>query len=196
MRRGKAKKKPEVPKDRINNQIKGVPKVRLIGADGKQIGVVRFREAINHAKIADLDLVEISPTAKPPVCKILDYGKYYYAKEQKLREARKKQHIVQVKELKYGPNTEEHDYDFKKKNAIKFLIQKNKVKFTVRFRGRQLAHKEIGYELLEKIKKDFSLIGDIDSQPTQEHRNISMIVKPKKNIEKILKELEEKDIEI
>lgn len=170
--------------------------VRLIGANGDQVGIVSFNEALRQAEAAKLDLVEISPSAKPPVCKILDYGKYYYAKEQKLRQARKKQHIVQVKELKYGPNTEEHDYQFKKKNAIKFLSQQNKVKFTVRFRGRQLAHKELGYEMLDRIKDELAPIGEVDSKPTQEHRNISMVIRPKKDVTKILEELEEQDIEI
>lgn len=168
----------------------------MIGASGEQIGIVSFREALRHAENARLDLVEISPSAKPPVCKILDYGKYYYGKEQKLRTSRKNQHIVQVKELKYGPNTEEHDYQFKKNNAIKFLEQQNKVKFTIRFRGRQLAHKELGYEILERIQKELAPIAEVDSKPLQEHRNISMIVKPKKDVTKILKELEDQEIEI
>ena len=145
---------------------------------------------MKKAETAGLDLVEISPKAQPPVCRIMDFGQYYYQKERKMRDARKKQHIVQVKEVKFGPNTEEHDYQFKKHNAIKFLKQLHKVKFTVRFKGRQLAHKDLGYKLLEKLRAELKEIVDIDSEPKSEGRTISMIVAPKKDILKILKNLE------
>ena len=110
----------------------------MISEKGEQVGVVSLAEAMRLADNVGLDLVEIAPNAKPPVCKIMDFGQYHYQKERKLRESRKKQHIVQTKEIKFGPNTEDHDYNFKKDNAVKFLKQHNKVKFTVRFRGRQL----------------------------------------------------------
>lgn len=183
--RGKAKTKPEVPKERTNEQIR-VPRVRLISANGQQFGVVSIAEALKEAEKSSMDLVEISPNANPPVCKIMDFGQYHYQKERKLRESRKKQHIVQTKEIKFGPNTEDHDYQFKKNNAIKFLLQHNKVKFTVRFRGRQLAHKDLGFKLLEKLLKELKEIVDVDFQPKSEGRTIFTIVTPKKDIEKIL----------
>ena len=190
--RGKAKTKPEVPKERINDQIR-VQRVRLISAEGQQVGVVSIAEALKEAEKAGLDLVEISPNAKPPVCKIMDFGQYHYQKERKLRESRKKQHIVQTKEVKFGPNTEEHDYNFKNNNAIKFLKQHNKVKFTVRFRGRQLAHKDLGFNLLEKLLKELKDIVDVDFQPKSEGRTIFTIVTPKKDIDKILESKEDEN---
>ena len=161
------------------------------------MGIVSLREALNIAEKAGLDLVEIAPKANPPVCRIMDFGQYYYQKERKMREARKKQHIIQVKEIKFGPSTEDHDYQFKLHNAMKFLKQHNKVKFTVRFRGRQLAHKDLGYKLLERVKKDLEEIIDIDSEPKSEGRTISMVVAPKKEIEKILenRNIEENEIQ-
>ncbi len=185
IKRGKAKTKEVVPKERINNQI-DADKVRLIGSDGKQIGVVTLREALRRAEEADLDLVEISPNVEPPVCRILDFSKYYFEKEKKAKEARKKQHEVEVKEIKFGPNTEEHDFNFKKNNAIKFLKQHNKVKFTVRFRGRQMAHKELGYRVLDKLKAELGHIADVDSEPVSDRNLLSMVVTPKKDIDRIL----------
>ncbi len=190
IKRGKAKTKEVVPKERINRQI-SADTVRLIGADGNQIGVVSISEALRRAEESNLDLVEISPSAVPPVCRILDFSKYYYQKEKKVKEARKKQHEVEVKEIKFGPNTEEHDYNFKKNNATKFLKQHNKVKFTVRFRGRQMAHKELGYNVLEKLKVDLAYIADVDSEPVAERNLLSMIVSPKKDIDKILEKLKQ-----
>jgi len=174
-----------VPKERINHQI-NVDKVRLIGADGKQIGVVSISEALRRASEAEMDLVEISPTAEPPVCRILDFSKYYFQKEKKAKEAKKKQHEVEVKEIKFGPNTEEHDYNFKKNNAIKFLKQHNKVKFTVRFRGRQMAHKDLGYRVLEKLKEDLAYIADVDQEAVSDRNLLSIIVSPKKDIDRIV----------
>lgn len=174
-----------MPKERINHQITA-DKVRLIGSDGKQIGVVSLREALRRAEEAELDLVEISPNIDPPVCRILDFSKYYFQKEKKVKEAKKKQHEVEVKEIKFGPNTEEHDYNFKKNNAIKFLKQHNKVKFTVRFRGRQMAHKELGYRVLDKLKVDLAHIADVDQEPVSDRNLLSIIVSPKKDIDKIL----------
>ena len=185
IRRGKARLNPTVPKERINKQITAKT-VRLISEQGKQVGVISLAEALSAAEKAGLDLVEISPNANPPVCKIMDFGPYHYQKERKLRESRKKQHIVQTKEVKFGPNTEEHDYNFKKNNAVKFLKQHNKVKFTVRFRGRQLAHKDIGFKLLDRIKEDLKDLIEIDSPAKSEGRTISMIASPKKDIDKIL----------
>ncbi len=190
IRRGKAKTKPTVEKERINGQITA-QMVRLIGADGKQAGIVSLQEALREAQKANLDLVEIAPNANPPVCKIIDFGQYHYQKERKMREARKNQHIVQIKEIKFGPNTDEHDFKFKLKNALKFLKQKNKVKFTVRFKGRQLAHKELGYELLDKIKEKLDGLIEVDSPTKNEGRTISMIVSSTKDFEKLYEKRKE-----
>ncbi|MDP3114095.1 MAG: translation initiation factor IF-3 [Candidatus Cloacimonadaceae bacterium] len=177
-----------MPKERINNQI-SASNVRLIGADGRQIGVVSLREALRRAEETELDLVEISPNIDPPVCRILDFSKYYFQKEKKAKEAKKKQHEVEIKEIKFGPNTEEHDFNFKKNNAVKFLKQHNKVKFTVRFRGRQMAHKELGYRVLEKLKADLHSIADVDAEPVSDRNLLSMIMSPKKEIDRILEKL-------
>jgi translation initiation factor IF-3 len=187
IKRFKAKTKEVVPKERINQQITA-EKVRLIGSDGKQIGVVSIREALRRAEEVELDLVEISPNVDPPVCRILDFSKYYFQKERKAREAKKKQHEVEMKEIKFGPNTEEHDYNFKKNNAIKFLRQHNKVKFTVRFRGRQMAHKDLGYRVLEKLKEDLAHIVDVDQEAVADRNLLSIVVSPKKDIDRILAE--------
>jgi translation initiation factor IF-3 len=178
-----------VPKERVNRQITA-DQVRLIDADGQQVGIVKTSDAIKMAEKAELDLVEISPTADPPVCRIMDFSKYYYQKEKKVKEARKKQHEVQVKEIKFGPSTEEHDYNFKKNNATRFLKQHNKVKFTVKFRGRQMAHKELGYSILERLATDLASIADVDSQPLAEKNLLMMIVSPKKDIDKIFAKME------
>jgi translation initiation factor IF-3 len=167
--------------------------VRLISEKGEQIGVVPISRALQEAERAGLDLVEVSPNAKPPVCKILDFGTYYYKKERKLREARKNQHIVQTKEVKFGPNTEEHDYNFKKVHALKFLSQHNKVKLTVRFRGRQLAHRDIGFKLLERILEDLKLLVDVEVKPKNEGRTVFSIIAPKKDIDSLLEDSEENE---
>ncbi|MBW6516191.1 MAG: translation initiation factor IF-3 [Candidatus Cloacimonetes bacterium] len=181
IRKGKAKLKIEVPKERINEQISAT-KVRLISADGKQVGIVDLDRALQMADDAELDLVEIAPGADPPVCKIMRFDKYYYNKEKGVREAKKRQHVVQLKEIKMGPNTEEHDFEFKKRNAIKFLKQQNKVKFTIRFKGRQIAHKDLGYHLLERLIEDLKDYAEVDTKPTEEARTISMIMVARKDI--------------
>jgi translation initiation factor IF-3 len=181
--------KEVVPKERVNRQIT-CDQVRLIDADGAQVGIIKTVEAMKMAEKAELDLVEISPTADPPVCRIMDFSKYYYQKEKKVKEARKKQHEVQVKEIKFGPSTEEHDYNFKKNNATRFLKQHNKVKFTVKFRGRQMAHKELGYSILQRLAVDLSYIADVDSSPLAEKNLLMMIVSPKKDIDKIIAKME------
>ncbi|HNU97821.1 MAG: translation initiation factor IF-3 [Candidatus Cloacimonetes bacterium] len=178
-----------MPKERINEQITA-NKVRLIGADGKQIGIVSLKEALHRAEAEDLDLVEISPNADPPVCRIMDFSKYYFEKEKKAKEARKRQHEVEIKEIKLGPNTEEHDYNFKKNNAIKFLKQHNKVKFTIRFRGRQMAHQELGLNVLERIKADLGHIAEPETEPVAERNMLYIIMSPKKDIDRILAKME------
>lgn len=160
--------------------------MRLIGADGKQIGIVPLRQALEIAENEGLDLVEISPNAEPPVCRILDFGKYYFQKEKRAKEAKKRQHEVEVKEIKFGPNTEEHDYNFKKNNAIRFLKQQNKVKFTVRFRGRQMAHKDLGYRVLERLKEELGHIADVDQEAVSDRNLLFIVMSPKKDIDRIL----------
>lgn len=177
-----------VPKERVNEQINAL-KVRVIDPDGKQIGILALREAIRKAEDVNMDLVEISPNTDPPVCRIMDFSKYYFEKEKKAKESRNKQHEIEIKEVKFGPNTEEHDYNFKKNNAIKFLKQHNKVKFTVRFRGRQMAHKELGYNVLEKLKADLAYLADVDSEPVSERNLLSIIMSPKKDIDRIVEKL-------
>ncbi len=145
---------------------------------------------MHRAEAEDLDLVEISPNADPPVCRIMDFSKYYFEKEKKAKEARKRQHEVEIKEIKLGPNTEEHDYNFKKNNAIKFLKQHNKVKFTIRFRGRQMAHQELGLNVLERIKADLGHIAEPETEPVAERNMLYIIMSPKKDIDRILAKME------
>ena len=184
-RKSKSKIKAVVPKERINEEITA-DAVRLIDKNGQQLGVVSYQKAMLLAEESELDLVEVSPGADPPVCRILDFNKYYYQKERKIREAKKKQHVVLLKEIKFGPNTDEHDFNFKKNNAIRFLKQHNKVKFTVKFKGRQIAHKELGYNVLDRLAKDLEDIIDIELKPLIEKNLLSMVVAPKKDIDKIL----------
>lgn len=173
-------------KQRINNQIR-IPEVRLIDDKGEQRGVVPIQEALNIAAEAGLDLVEVSPNANPPVCKILDFGKYKYEQEKKLREAKKNQTQIKLKEIRMQPKIEKHDLQFKTKHVIEFLSEGNKVKVTIRFRGRELAHTELGRVVLEKVLAllDENEIGyALDRNPIMEGRFMSMIVSPAKNTKK------------
>jgi len=173
-------------KQRINNQIR-VPEVRLIDDKGEQRGVVPIQEALTIAADAGLDLVEVSPNANPPVCKILDFGKYKYEQEKKMREAKKNQTQIKLKEIRMQPKIEKHDLQFKTKHVIEFLSEGNKVKVTIRFRGRELAHTELGRVVLEKVLAllDENEIGyALDRNPIMEGRFMSMIVSPAKNTKK------------
>jgi translation initiation factor IF-3 len=173
-------------KQRINNQIR-VPEVRLIDDKGEQRGVVPIQEALTIAADAGLDLVEVSPNANPPVCKILDFGKYKYEQEKKMREAKKNQTQIKLKEIRMQPKIEKHDLQFKTKHVIEFLTEGNKVKVTIRFRGRELAHTELGRVVLEKVLAllDENEIGyALDRNPIMEGRFMSMIVSPAKNTKK------------
>ncbi len=173
-------------KQRINNQIR-IPEVRLIDDKGEQRGVVPIQEALTIAAEAGLDLVEVSPNANPPVCKILDFGKYKYEQEKKLREAKKNQTQIKLKEIRMQPKIEKHDLQFKTKHVIEFLSEGNKVKVTIRFRGRELAHTELGRVVLEKVLAllDENEIGyALDRNPIMEGRFMSMIVSPAKNTKK------------
>ncbi len=165
-------------KARVNRQIRISP-VRLIDEDGSQVGITPVEEALRIAEDRGLDLVEVAPNARPPVCRIMDYGKYKYEESKKLKKAQKKQHIIQVKEIKLRPKTEEHDFQFKLRHARKFLEDRNKVKFTMIFRGRELQHKDRGQKLLEKVAGEIEDIGVIESGPKVEGRNMIMIVAPR-----------------
>jgi len=165
---------------RVNGQIR-VDEVRVIAADGEQVGVLPTRQAIAMAEEDGLDLVEVSPTAKPPVCRIMDYGKYRYEQSKKQNEARKKQSVVEVKEIKLRPKTEKHDLDFKIRNIRKFLDQNNKVKVTLRFRGREIVYADtLGREVLEKIANELEDVATVVQQPGMEGRQLVMMVAPKK----------------
>jgi translation initiation factor IF-3 len=163
---------------RINEQIR-VPEVRLIGPDGQQIGVMPTKEALAHATEAHLDLVEVAPQASPPVCRIMDYGKFKYQQSKKQQEARRKSTMIQVKEIKVRPKIEEHDMGFKLKNTRRFLADGDKVKISVIFRGREIAHTDRGFRLLAQIAEALADVGNVEQNPKLEGRNLSMIVSPK-----------------
>ncbi|NIY72608.1 translation initiation factor IF-3 [Marivivens donghaensis] len=162
---------------RINDRIR-CPEVRLIGAEGENVGVVTPEKALDMAEQAGLDLVEISPNAKPPVCKIMDYGKYKYETQKKEAEARKKQKVIEVKEVKFRPGTDTHDYDVKMRNVLKFLDNGDKVKVTLRFRGREMAHQDLGRELLQRISEDVKENGKVENMPKMEGRQMVMMIGP------------------
>ena len=162
---------------RTNDRIRA-SQVQVISSDGKNLGTLPTQEAINIAKQEGLDLIEISPNANPPVCKIIDIGKYKYDLQKKAHKAKKKQKIVNLKEIKLRPVTEIHDYSFKIKNAQKFLTKGDKVKFTVQFRGREMQHTDLGYKLMQRIADDTAKIGKIEVKPKFEGRQIIMIVQP------------------
>lgn len=164
---------------RINGEI-NVPEVRLIGAKGEQIGVVSLADANKMAEEAELDLVEIAPTASPPVCRLVDYGKYKYRESKKRHEAKLKQKQIQIKEVKFRPGTDEGDYQIKLRNLIRFLEEGDKTKITLRFRGREMAHKEFGVRLLERVKIDLESYGVVEQFPKMEGRQMIMVLSPKK----------------
>ena len=160
-----------------NNRITA-PEVQVIGSDGDNIGILNTNEAISMAKEQGLDLIEIAPNAKPPVCKIIDMGKFKYDAQKKANVAKKKQKIVLLKEIKMRPVTETHDYDFKVKNAKKFLGKGDKVKFTIRFKGRELQHSHLGRELMDKIKVDMQDIGKVELHPKFDGKQMIMVIQP------------------
>ena len=164
---------------RINHQI-SVPEVRLIDAEGEQVGIVSTREALRAAEEGGLDLVEISPTAKPPVCRIMDYGKYLFEVSKKQAEAKKKQKQIQVKELKFRPTTEEGDYQVKLRNLIRFLEHGDKVKITLRFKGREVAHQDLGMKILDRLQQDTAEFAIVEQQAKREGRQLMMVLSPKK----------------
>jgi translation initiation factor IF-3 len=162
---------------RINERIRA-DEIRLIGADGENVGVVSPERALEMAEQAGLDLVEISPNATPPVCKIMDFGKYKYETQKREAEARKKQKIIEVKEIKFRPGTDTHDYDVKMRSVVKFLEGGDKVKITLRFRGREMVHLDLGRRLLERIAEDIKEVGRVENMPKMEGRQMIMMIGP------------------
>ncbi len=164
---------------RVNRQIRISP-VRVIGSDGAQLGIMAVEEALAQAESEGLDLVEVAPNARPPVVRIMDYGKFKYEEARKARLARKKQHQIQIKEVKFRPGIEPHDFDFKVRHARRFLEEGNKVKATMMFRGRQMAHPEHGLEVLKTLAGVLDDVGKVEAQPSMEGRTMTMVIAPKK----------------
>ncbi len=162
---------------RSNNRISS-PEVQVITSDGENLGILSTNEAISKAKNQGLDLIEIAPNASPPVCKIMDMGKYKYDAQKKANLAKKKQKIISLKEIKMRPVTETHDYEFKVKNAKKFIAKGDKVKFTIRFKGRELQHSHLGNELMAKIKEDMKEIGKVELDPKFDGKQMIMVIQP------------------
>jgi translation initiation factor IF-3 len=165
----------------LNGEIRGVREVRLTGLDGESVGVVSIEEAMNIAHEAGVDLVEISPNAEPPVCRVMDYGKYLFEKSKAAKEQKKKQKQIQVKEVKFRPGTDEGDYQVKLRNLTRFLEEGNKGKVTLRFRGREMAHQSLGIDLLNRIKEELADLAVVESFPNRvEGRQMTMMLAPKK----------------
>ena len=162
---------------RANNRINS-PEVQVIASNGENLGILNTNQAIAMAKEEGLDLIEIAPKANPPVCKIIDIGKFKYDAQKKANKAKKKQKIVSLKEIKLRPVTGIHDYDFKVKNAKKFIIKGDKVKFTIRFKGRELQHSHLGNELMNKIKEDMKEIGKVELDPKFDGKQMIMVIQP------------------
>jgi translation initiation factor IF-3 len=168
---------PERDTTRINERIR-VPEVRLIDQNGEQVGIIPTADALERAREQDLDLVEVSPTSKPPVCRILDYSKYKYEQEQKAKAARKHQQQVNVREIKLRPKIAQHDYETKRGHVERFLRQQDKVKVTIMFRGREQTHPERGRMLLDRLLQDVSELATVEQEPLQEGRNMTMLLAP------------------
>ncbi|MCC4797082.1 translation initiation factor IF-3 [Enterovibrio norvegicus] len=166
---------------RLNDEIRDINEVRLTGLDGEAIGVVTLQEALKIAEGEGVDLVEISPNAEPPVCRVMDYGKFIFEKSKAAKEQKKKQKVIQVKEIKFRPGTDIGDYQVKLRNLVRFIEEGNKVKVTIRFRGREMAHQEIGVDVLNRLKEDTAEICLVESFPTRiEGRQMIMVLAPKK----------------
>jgi translation initiation factor IF-3 len=163
---------------RVNHQIRISP-VRLVDADGQQVGVVPIEEALKSARDRGLDLVEVAPMARPPVVKVMDYGKYRFEQAKAARAARKKQHVIHVKEVKYRPGISEHDFEFKTRHARQFLEEGNKVKLTLMFRGRQVTHPELGQDVLNRVCAELTDIAKVETESKLEGRNMTMVLAPK-----------------
>jgi translation initiation factor IF-3 len=154
--------------------------VRLIGVDNEPLGIVAFRDALRLAEDKEVDLVEIAPMAAPPVCRLMDYGKFKYQEQKKAHEAKLKQKIIQVKEVKFRPGTDDGDYNVKLRNLMRFLDEGDKAKITLRFRGREMAHQEFGVRLLERVRTDLDAVGQVEQMPRLEGRQMVMIIAPRK----------------
>ncbi|WP_202078220.1 translation initiation factor IF-3 [Caldalkalibacillus salinus] len=168
-----------ISKEHLVNEGIRAKEVRVIGVDGEQLGIKPMREALQLAVDANLDLVNVAPNAKPPVCRIMDYGKFKFEQQKKEKEARKKQKVISVKEVRFSPTIEEHDYNTKMRNVVKFLKKGDKVKCSIRFRGRAITHSEIGRQVLDRLVKDIADIGEVESKPKMEGRSMLMILAPK-----------------
>jgi len=166
---------------RINDRIR-VPEVRLVGPAGEQVGIVRIEDALRLAQENDLDLVEVAPQARPPVCKLMDFGKFKYESAQKARESRRNQQLTVIKEQKLRPKIDQHDYETKKGHVSRFLAAGNKVKVTIMFRGREQSRPELGFRLLQKLADDVTELGFVESTPKQDGRNMIMVLAPHKNV--------------
>jgi translation initiation factor IF-3 len=158
--------------------------VRLVDGDGSQAGIVPIEEALRRAQEQQMDLVEVAPTAKPPVCRIMDFGKFLYQQKKKAHESKKKQKIIQVKEVKFRPNIDEHDYDFKLKNAIRFLEEGDKVKATVQFRGREMARQDLGHKLIRRLADDLGEAAVLESSPEMAGNRMHVIFGPPRHLVK------------
>ncbi len=165
---------------RINEKIRA-ESVRLIGPDGEQVGIVSVPQALEYADRLNLDLVEVAPMAAPPVCKVMDFGKYRYEQEQKAKEARKRQTTISIKEIKLRPKIDDHDFATKKGHVERFLKKGDKVKLTIMFRGRELVHPHLGERLLRRMAEDLTEIGDVESEPNLDGRNMVMMLAPKRS---------------
>ena len=172
---------PERDQTRINDRIR-VPEVRLVGEDGKQIGVIKTSDALAYAQERDLDLVEVAPDARPPVCRVLDYSKYKYEQAQKLKAARKHQQQITIREIKFRPKIAQNDYDTKKGHVERFLKGKDKVKVTIMFRGREVTHPERGVALLDKLAGELAEVAVVEQTPLQDGRNMTMMLAPSKSV--------------
>jgi translation initiation factor IF-3 len=166
---------------RVNERIR-VPEVRLIGDDGKQVGIVKTSDALRYAQERELDLVEVAPDARPPVCRVLDYSKYKYEQAQKQKQARKHQQQITIREIKFRPKIAQNDYDTKKGHVARFLRGKDKVKITIMFRGREVTHPERGTALLEKLAEELGELAVVEQRPVQDGRNMTMLLAPSKAV--------------
>ncbi len=168
-----------ISKEHQVNEAIRAREVRLVGSDGAQLGIKPIKEALRLAQEANLDLVNVAPQANPPVCRIMDYGKYRYEQSKREKEARKKQKVIQVKEIRFSPSIEEHDLQTKLRNVKKFLQSGDKVKLTIRFRGREITHQDLGRAILQRMAKEVEEISEIERKPKLEGRNMIMILAPK-----------------
>jgi translation initiation factor IF-3 len=172
---------PERDQTRINERIR-VPEVRVIDDEGNQVGMMKTADAVRFAQERDLDLVEVAPEAKPPVCRVLDYSKYKYEQAQKIKQARKHQQQITIREIKFRPKIAQHDYDTKKHHVERFLRHKDKVKITIMFRGREVTHPERGVMILDRLAEELAALGVVEQRPTQDGRNMTMMLGPSKAV--------------